>query len=143
MENNKFNDSESIVDTSFQISPHYPYQQLKHDLRRYLVEDFLGSARLSRIVKQQTNVLNNVTTLNSSFNSQILNILSPLTTDGVLYNSDYSEFLTNNFYQLLDSTKTSTYNPLRILLSNILNPLTKTNKRNSKRKEIFTSYHKR
>lgn len=132
--------SESIVDTSFQISPHYPYQQLKHDLRRYLVEDFLGSARLSRIVKQQTNVLNNVTTLNSSFNSQILNILSPLTTDGVLYNSDYSEILTNNFYQLLDSTKTSTYNPLRILLSNILNPLTKTNKRNSKRKEIFTSY---
>ena len=132
--------SESIVDASFQISPHYPYQQLKHDLRRYLVEDFLGSARLSMIVKQQTNVLSNVMTLNSSFNSQILNILSPLTTDGVLYNSDYSPNLTNNFYQLLDNTKTSSYNPLRILLSNILNPLTKTNTRNSKRKEIFTDY---
>lgn len=115
--------SESVVDSSFQVEPYLTNQELKYDFKRYMVNTYLGNAKLAPILKQKINIVNNVVSLDDTINSQILDTLSPLTTDGILYERDYQLEASNNYYPLNneDGTKISRHNPFRVLLSNILN----------------------
>ena len=115
--------SDSVVDSSFQVEPYHTNQELKYDFKRYMVNTYLGNAKLAPILKQKINIVNNVVTLDDTINNQILDTLSPLTTDGILYERDYQLEASNNYYPLNneDGTKISRHNPFRVLLSNILN----------------------
>lgn len=134
--------SESNVDLSFQIDPQGNGQTLKRDFVRYMVQTFLGSSKLGGMLKQKTNIVNEVIALDSVINTQILNQLQPLTNDGILYEGDYELEMTNNYYPLsnVDGTKTSTHNPVRVLVSSILNENVIDSSNHVVRREHFKHY---
>ena len=134
--------SESIVDTSFQIMTDPRNEVLKNDFMLYMLETFLGSAKLGFLIKKKTNMINDVISLDDALNTQILNILSPLTTDGVLFEQEYAIESSGNYYPLenLDGTKISKHNPFRILSSSILNENIIDSSDHVFRKEHFKEY---
>lgn len=134
--------SDSIVDASYQIMPDTPNQQLKFDFMLYMVETYLGSARLGPIIKKKQNMINDVVVLDSTINTQILNDMLPLTNDGVLFEEDYQLELSNNYFPLNneDGTKTSTHNPFRILASSILNENIIDSSNHVLRRGVFKNY---
>ena len=49
--------SDSVIDSSFQIEPYLTNQELKYDFKRYMVNTYLGNAKLAPILKQKINCI--------------------------------------------------------------------------------------